>query len=58
MKYWSEQFRITSEDLAQKVELVAEGVTNVKEDLSRVEQKLTDKIDHLGSDLSAVIRVS
>jgi hypothetical protein len=52
------QFRIISEDLAQKVELVAEGVTNVKENLSRVEQKLIDKIDYLESDLSAVIRVS
>jgi polyhydroxyalkanoate synthesis regulator phasin len=52
------QFRIISEDLAEKVELVAESVTNVKENLSRVKQKLTDKIDQLGTDLSAVIRVS
>jgi hypothetical protein len=52
------QFKIISEDLMQKIELVAEGVMNVNENLGRVEGKLTERVDRLGNDLSAMIRVS
>lgn len=41
------QFKIISEDLMQKIELVAEGVTNVNENLGRVEQRLTEKIGNV-----------
>jgi len=49
------QFKIISEDLMQKIELVAEGVTNVNENLGRVEQKLTERINSANTDLSAII---
>jgi len=52
------EFKIVSEELMQKIELVAEGVTNVHENMGRVEKRLTGKIDSVGVDLSAVIRVS
>ncbi len=52
------QFKIISEDLMQKIELVAGGVTNVNENLGRVEQRLTEKISNVENDLSAIIRVS
>ncbi len=52
------QFKIISEDLMQKIELVGEGVANVNENLGRVEQKLTERINSVNSDLSAIIRVS
>lgn len=52
------QFKIISEDLMQKIELVTEGVTNVNENLGRVEQKLAEKISSVENDLSAIIRVS
>ena len=52
------EFKIVSEELMQKIELVAEGVTNVHENMGRVEKRLTEKIDSVGVDLSAVIRVS
>jgi len=52
------QFKIISEDLMQKIELVAEGVTNVNENLGRVEQKLAEKIINVENDLSSIIRVS
>jgi polyhydroxyalkanoate synthesis regulator phasin len=42
----------------QKIELVVEGVTNVNENLGRVEQRLSDKIGNAENDLSAIIRVS
>jgi hypothetical protein len=57
MKTHPQQEKI-SLNSAEKVELVAEGVTNVKEDLSGVKQELDGKIDHLGNNLSAAIRVS
>ena len=50
------QFKIVSEELMQKIELVAEGVTNVHENMGRVEKRLTEKIDSVGVDLPAVIR--
>jgi hypothetical protein len=52
------QFKIISEDLREKIELVAEGVTNVNEKLSRAEQRLTEKIADVEDNLSAIIRVS
>ena len=52
------QFKIISEDLIQKIALVAEGVTNVNENLGRVEQRLTEKICNVENDLSTTIRVS
>jgi polyhydroxyalkanoate synthesis regulator phasin len=52
------QFKIICEDLMQKIELVAEGVTNVNDNLGRVEQRLTEKISNVENDLSAIIRVS
>jgi polyhydroxyalkanoate synthesis regulator phasin len=52
------QFKIISEELMQKIELVAEGVTNVNENIGRVEHRLTEKMDHVENDLSAIIRVS
>lgn len=52
------EFKIVSEELMQKIELVAEGVSNVHEKMGRVEKGLTEKIDSVGADLSAVIRVS
>lgn len=52
------EFKIVSEELMQKIELVAEGVSNVHENMGRVEKRLTEKIDSVGADLSAVIRVS
>ncbi|OGP88974.1 MAG: hypothetical protein A2157_08995 [Deltaproteobacteria bacterium RBG_16_47_11] len=50
------EFKIVSEELMQKIELVAEGVTNVHENMGRVEKRLTEKIDSVGVDLPAVIR--
>jgi polyhydroxyalkanoate synthesis regulator phasin len=52
------QFKIISEDLMQKIELVAEGVTNVNDNLGRVEQRLTEKIINVENDLASIIRVS
>jgi len=52
------QFKIISEDLMQKIELVAEGITNVNENLGRAEQRLSDRISNVENDLSAIIRVS
>ena len=51
------QFKIISEDLMQKIELVAEGVTNVNDNLGRVEQRLTEKIINVENDLASIIRV-
>ncbi|MBS3920818.1 MAG: hypothetical protein KG012_18250, partial [Deltaproteobacteria bacterium] len=39
------EFKIVSEELMQKIELVAEGVSNVHEKMGRVEKGLTEKID-------------
>jgi SpoVK/Ycf46/Vps4 family AAA+-type ATPase len=52
------QLKIISEDLMQKIELVAEGLTSVNENLRRTEATLTERMDHLEEDLSAMIRVS
>ncbi|MBM4339286.1 MAG: hypothetical protein FJ110_07060 [Deltaproteobacteria bacterium] len=52
------QFKIISEELMQKIDLVAEGVTNVNENLGRVEQRLVEKVVNVENDLSSIIRVS
>ena len=52
------QFKIISEDLAEKIELVGEGVTNTNENLGRIEKELTERIHQTENNLSAIMRVS
>jgi len=52
------QFKIISEDLAEKIEFAGEGVTNTNENLGRIEKELTERIHHTENNLSAIMRVS